>query len=143
MEPAECREACEYLVEQARGIRRPLDMRLLINSFKDFIDWREYRRGCHRPGHVDTRLKERPIGLDVAAVKRFAGRAAEKREHLRIVAELETTVAEPQDRVQAFFSRTGESRPGHTAGSVNGNPSHDSAPNSWLPGLHTAHQMRK
>jgi hypothetical protein len=111
MDASECLEVCEHLVEQARGLRDQLNMRLLVKSYKYYLDWRECRTGCHWHDLVGTDLKGRPIKLDVAAVKTFRQRVGQKQDELRIASELAATVSDTPEQVRLWIERTGKSRP--------------------------------
>jgi hypothetical protein len=39
MSPAQCREVCEYLIGTIHSLSRNLDMRLLVNSFRDYLQY--------------------------------------------------------------------------------------------------------
>lgn len=109
MDPAECQEVCEHLVDQARGLNRQLDMRTLINAYKDYLQWRECQSGCHWRDMVATRLKERPIGLE--EVKTFRDRAAQKQDELELAAEIAAATSDRQERLHRWHERTGKSEP--------------------------------
>jgi hypothetical protein len=47
LEPAACREVCEYLIDLSVSLTRSLDMRLLINSLHDRLQWEERDAACH------------------------------------------------------------------------------------------------
>lgn len=106
--PAECREVCDHLVEQARGLNRAMDMRTLINAFKDYLQWRECQSGCHWRDMVSTRLKERPISLE--EVKTFGERATQKEAELAVAREV-AVIANRQERFRLWKERTGKSEP--------------------------------
>lgn len=107
IDPTECLEVCEYLVDQARGLNRQLDMRTLINGFKDYVQWQECQSGCHWRDMLATRLKERPIALEEA--KTFRERDEQKLDQLEIAQEIEKTTRDRQERFKLWKERTGKS----------------------------------
>ena len=70
MEPAECMEVCEFIIDTCRGLGRAMDMRMLINGYQDYLQWSENESGCHWRDLVGTRIKERPIGVNGQVVLR-------------------------------------------------------------------------
>lgn len=106
MDPAECWEICEFIIDECRGLNRALDMRLLINGFSDYLQWRDCDSGCHWQDLVETRIKYRAIAIK--EVKGPGIRAAQKQEELKIAAELKM-VKSREKRCQQWMERTGKS----------------------------------
>jgi hypothetical protein len=107
--PAECREICEFIVEQSRSLHRALDMRLLLNGFMDYLSWQEGDAGCHWRDMLATRLKERPITF---AVRPDLGtRADRRRRELAIAREIIETTTDRHERLRLWVERTGKSEP--------------------------------
>jgi hypothetical protein len=104
MTPAECLEVCEFLIEQSRSLHRPLDMRMLVNSFMDFLAWQDCDAGCHWQDMVATRLKERPISFAVKPV--LGTRAERKQRELEIAREIAETTGDRQERLRLWQERT-------------------------------------
>ena len=108
LKPAACREVCEYLIEQSLTLTRSLDMRLLINSFHDRLQWEERDAACHWKDLVATRLRERPAapanGLKVGSQR------SRKRNEQLIVQEILSTSKDPQEQVRLWVERTGKSQ---------------------------------
>lgn len=108
MEPAACQQVCEFLIEQSLTLTRSLDMRLLINSFHDRLQWEERDAACHWKDLVATRLRERPAtstnGLKVGSQK------ARKQSERAIVEEILNTSKDPQEQVRLWGERTGKSQ---------------------------------
>ena len=104
---AECREVCDFLVSQARGLHRPMDIRTLYNAFKDYLQWRECQSGCHWRDLVATRLKERPIGME--KVKTSEQVAQQKEEELEIAREV-ANMPNRQEGYRIWKERTGKSK---------------------------------
>jgi hypothetical protein len=106
--PAECREVCDHLVEQARGLHRQMDMRTLINAFMDYLQWRESQSGCHWRDMVATRLKERPIGVE--EVRTYQQRASQKQAELEVAREV-ANIPNRHERFRVWKEKTGKSEP--------------------------------
>ena len=107
MDPKECSAVCEFIIEQCRGLNRSLDMRMLINGFRDYFQWRECQSGCHWHDLVATRVKERPIALEEAKTHR--DRAVQKQEELAIAKEIKETTTCRDERRKLWEERTGKS----------------------------------
>ena len=83
MAPIECFEVAEFLISQIHSLARNLDMRLLVNCFRDYLqhrdketqtDWRdlvisELKQLVTAPeARVDRLARERLIALEIAAL---------------------------------------------------------------------------
>jgi len=109
MDPDECAGVCEFIVAQCRGLNRAMDLRLMLNGFQDYLQWRDCQAGCHWRDLVATRVKERPIGLE--EVKTYTERDAQKAAELAVARELETTKLSRAERTRLWQERTGKSEP--------------------------------
>jgi hypothetical protein len=88
LEPADCLLVCEYVIAESLAMRRPLDMRALVNAFGDYLQWEEGDAGCHWQDLVAARLKERVVAFrSEVAVGGRAQRKARERELARQIAE--------------------------------------------------------
>jgi hypothetical protein len=106
MDPSECMEVCEFIITQCRGLRRAMDMRMLINSFQDFLQYRAYESGCHWHDLVATRIKERPIALEEA--RTHHERSIEKANDLAIAKEIFLATQCRQERLRMWKEKTGK-----------------------------------
>lgn len=107
MDAGECLVVCEFIVAQCRGLTRAMDLRLLLNGFQDYLQWRECQAGCDWQDLVATRVKERPIGL--AEVRTYAERDAQKVSELEVARELGAADLDREGRARAWRERTGKS----------------------------------
>jgi hypothetical protein len=107
LEPATCREVCEYIIEQSLSLTRSLDMRLLINSFHDRLQWEESDADCHWRDLVATRLRERPA---TDGGSKPGSRNSQKRSERAIVEEILKSSTNPQEQVRLWSERTGKSQ---------------------------------
>ena len=48
---------------ESMSLHRPLGMRLMINSFCGYLQWREGEAGVHWKDAIAARVRERPTGL--------------------------------------------------------------------------------
>lgn len=107
MSPDECLEVCEFLVVQSRSLQRPLDMRMLVNSFTDFLTWRECETGCHWHDLAATRLKERPTTF--ASPPDLGTRADRRQRELDAAREIAATTSDRAGRKRLWAERTRKS----------------------------------
>jgi hypothetical protein len=56
----ECLEVAEFIIRESSGLRRPLDMRLLVNAFADRILAEDHESGCGWRDLVASTLRGRP-----------------------------------------------------------------------------------
>ena len=56
MSADECETVCDFVILESQSKLCHLDMRLLDNSFRDFLQWREGHSACHWQTLVATRL---------------------------------------------------------------------------------------
>lgn len=59
MTPDECETVCDFVVLESQSKLCHLDMRLLDNAFRDYLQWREGHSTCHWQVLVATRLDGR------------------------------------------------------------------------------------
>jgi len=105
--PSECLEVCEFIIEQSMALHWQLNMRALVNSFQDRLQWEENESGCHWRDLVASRLRERPTWFREEVV--VSGRAARKAAEQQIASEIKDLPRE--ERARAWRERTGKSEP--------------------------------
>lgn len=105
--PVDCRAVCEFVIDECMGLNRPLDLRLLINGFRDFLQWQDCDSGCHWRDMVSARVKRRPTRLE--EVQSAGGRAAQKQMELQIAAQISEQTNDRAERRQLWFEQTGKS----------------------------------
>jgi hypothetical protein len=106
--PGACQEVCEYLIEQSLSLRRSLDMRLLINSFNDRLQWEAQDATCHWKDLVTARTRERPTAL--LDGKNVVSRMGRKQREHEIVAEILATSKDKAEQTRLWAERTGKSQ---------------------------------
>jgi hypothetical protein len=107
--PSVCVEVCEFVIEECRGLNRPLDMRLLVNALGDYVQAAEYGTGCGWRDLVVSRIRERSTHFREAVV--VGGREERKRREVEIVREICAATADRAERVARWAARTGKSQP--------------------------------
>jgi hypothetical protein len=60
MSPDECLEVSDFIVTEFGELNRPLDLRLLMNGFKDFLQWKTGNSIKHWTELLLGRISERP-----------------------------------------------------------------------------------
>jgi hypothetical protein len=86
LSPSDCREVVDAIIERSSRIQRNLDLRLLINTFKDRLQWENGAAETHWLDLLESRIRERilpPKG-------RRAMRAEEELAVARRIADLPT-----------------------------------------------------
>ncbi len=109
LDPSECLDVCEFIIDECRGLHRSLDMRLLVNSFQDHLQWRDCQAGCHWHDLVSTRVKERPITLEEA--RSIQDRTVQKEQELAIAGEIRAATTDRAERFRLWHEKTKKSEP--------------------------------
>jgi hypothetical protein len=108
LEPDVCQEVCEYLIQQSRGMHRPLDIRLLMTSFEDRLMWEEGESACHWKDLVNSRVREGPTDFKEAVDKR--PRDERRMREVAIIREIFAATNDSSERVRLWKEPTGKSR---------------------------------
>ncbi len=106
MTPEECLEVCEFLVAESKSLLCHLDMRLLDNSFRDYL---QHRQG-HSSSHWRTLVAARLAGRKGELLETVPGRQQELEEDL---AAMEAALREQptvQEAQEVWCRTTGKSR---------------------------------
>src|ERR1043165_2653327 len=61
MSAAQCHEVCEFLIGEINSLARNLDMRLLVNSFRDFLQFQAGETQTHWHDLVKSELKQQVV----------------------------------------------------------------------------------
>jgi hypothetical protein len=75
LDPAECMEVRQRVIDRLAETKRNLDIRLMVNGFKDFLQWRNGDSKLHWHDLLEGRLSERTTA---PAYKSKAIKTAEK-----------------------------------------------------------------
>jgi hypothetical protein len=93
IKPAQCLEICEYLIAEINSLAKNLDMRLLVNACRDYLQYHDGETKTHWQDLLKSELKqqvvvpeskperlvrERQIALEIAAMPGLSGAEREK-----------------------------------------------------------------
>jgi hypothetical protein len=106
MDAPECLDVCEHVIGQCRGLNRMLDMRMLVNSFEDYLQWRDCRSGCHWRDLVSARVKERPTMI--SETHNATARSAQQQHELAVARRL-LGMENRQERFSIWQEEVGKS----------------------------------
>jgi hypothetical protein len=107
--PAECAGVAEYVIEQSAALHRPLDMRLLVKGFHDYLLWEESESACHWHDLVASHLKETATAFREKVER--GSRAARKHQETEIAREIAAATRDRKKRFRMWHERTGKSEP--------------------------------
>jgi len=96
--PFECWEVGSYIKERFAKLNRTLDLRLLLNGFKDYLQ--------HKNGHSKTDWQTLLEGRMSEQVV-YLGRATQKAEQSRIALEIHSLKAPNAAKLKLWQDRTG------------------------------------
>ncbi len=108
LEPEPCGEVARHLLAECQAARCPLDLRLLINAYGDYLLWESGKSGSHWHDLVSASVRE--------AVAHFrheidASPAEEKKARRRqLVREIIGATADAKEQERQYIERTGHSR---------------------------------
>lgn len=108
VEPAQCLEIVEFVVSESTKVNRDLDLRLLVNSFEDYLQVEELDAGCCWQDLVASRIRER-VSI-VGPVLSYETRARRKVRELEVAREI--VGLSPEARLHAWQERV--SPPGNS-----------------------------
>jgi hypothetical protein len=108
LEAAECEMVVEHLLRECRATGCPLDLRLLRNSYLDYLQWEADRSACGWMDLVASRVREAAShfreGVNALSQE-------ERRAHRRgVVRELLKQTADLEEQLRLYKERTGKSR---------------------------------
>jgi len=106
MSPAQCHEVCEYLIGEIHSLARNLDMRLLVNSFRDYLQYHDGETQTHWKDLVKSELEQQVV-VPESQPQRLA---RERQLALEIAAMSDLSAAE---RERLFHEKTGTSGRGY------------------------------
>ena len=98
LDPAECVEVVEFIIEQSAQINRNLDLRLLVNALEDRLQAEDLEAGCSWQDLVASRIRECPSIADQP--QSFDLRAKRKQEELAVAREI--VGLSPNERLKAW-----------------------------------------
>lgn len=102
--PEECREVVDVIVERSARLDRHPDMRLMVNSFLDRLQWANGEAETHWLDLLDSRMK----GRVVTPAGGVGVRAQRKQQELDVLRRIAGLPA--QERLQEWMRTTGKSK---------------------------------
>ena len=108
LDPAQCAEITDYLIQQCHAAGCPLDLRLLTNSYLDYLQWQADQTACDWRDLVAARVREAASHFrhEVNTLS-----AEERRAHRRkVVREILRETGDPAEQERLYAERTGKSR---------------------------------
>jgi hypothetical protein len=104
LSPEACREVADEIVERSARLSRNLDLRLLVNTFKDRIQYENGASVTHWLDLLDSRMKERVV----APAGGYGVRAEQKSKEFAVLRQ--TAGLSPQERLAVWVRETGNSQ---------------------------------
>lgn len=98
--PDECWEVCVRIVERLAILQRALDLRLLMNGFRDFLQWRTDNSRNHWHNLLESRMQQKPVF-------KYKSRAEIKADEARIAADIYTRGLSTAKAVALWKEKTG------------------------------------
>jgi hypothetical protein len=106
MSPKQCKEVCEFLIAEILPLARSLDMRFLVNAFRDYLQHQDGETRTHWQDLIRSELKQQ-----ATVPESQADRLARERQIALEIAALPSLTA--AERAQRFNERTGTSIRGY------------------------------
>jgi hypothetical protein len=106
--PEQCEEVARFLLTECRTASCSLDLRLLINSYQDYLLWDGDHSGCHWQDLVATRTREAATHFrcEVETLSQEERRTLRR----KVIREIESETNDPNERLRLYIERTGKSR---------------------------------
>jgi hypothetical protein len=99
MTPAECWEVVSHIIARLEGMQRPLDLRLVDQGFRCYLQWKNGEADLHWHLLLDGILREQVL---------YRGRAEQKAEESRIALEIHNLKKVPiAEKLRLWNQRTG------------------------------------
>lgn len=98
--PTECLEVREYIISELERLNRPVDLRLLMNGFRDYLQWKNGDSGSkHWKELISGRMAERPVVVE--------RRADKKASESKIALEINRKKLSAAEKVEEWKKTTG------------------------------------
>jgi hypothetical protein len=104
LSPDECWEVGQYISTRLEELHRHLDLRLLMNGFKDYLQFKTQNATNHWHVLLDGRMQERVV---------YRGRAEQKAEESRVALEIHKMRVPLAKKLQLWGEKTGLSQPAY------------------------------
>lgn len=111
MSPNQCSEVCEYIIAQSGRLHHPMDLRLLVHGFHDFIQWDASDAANHWHDLVLSRIRDRPTTTTATTSRPMIGSRSERiAQELAIVRQIVAATSDTDEQVKRWHDETGKSR---------------------------------
>jgi hypothetical protein len=106
--PAECLEVTRYMIGECRATGCPLDLRLQVNAYRDYLQWNSDLSHCHWRDLVSSRVREAAHHFREGVTRLSQEeRRAQRREVIR---EILRQTNDTEEQVRLYAERTSKSR---------------------------------
>jgi hypothetical protein len=104
----ECVKVTQHMILECRAAGCPLDLRLQVNAYSDYLLWESDQSRCGWQDLVTSRVREAAhhFRVELSRLSQEARRA----ERRRVVAEIVGLTTDPEERIRLYQERTGKSR---------------------------------
>ena len=109
MTPVECGQVCAFIEEQACMLQSPLNMRLLINGYATYIQWKAGLSGTHWQDMLRGEIRGQAPHLFTKSViiKKPLSRLEGLAQDRQIAREILAQTTDSKERLQLWTERTG------------------------------------
>jgi hypothetical protein len=104
LSPDACKEVVGEIIDRANRLKRNLDLRLMVNTFLDRLQWENGEAELHWVDHLETRMRERVL----ASANALGVRAAYKDKEFGVLRQIASLP--PQERLEIWTKETGKSQ---------------------------------
>jgi hypothetical protein len=108
LEPAKCEEVADYLVRECRAAGCPLDLRLLHNSYLDYLLWEGDNASCAWQDLVSSRVRE--VAYHFRHELNTLSQEERRAQRRAVVREILLQTADHSEQLRLYKERTGKSR---------------------------------
>jgi hypothetical protein len=107
MDADECHEVCEFLISESAQLHGPLDVRLLVRAFRDYLQFEAGHAGSHWKNLVATAVRGQVTTL--RGPVQLGSRADRKQAELDTLRDILASTNDRQERLRLWQERTGKS----------------------------------
>jgi hypothetical protein len=108
LESSKCMEVCEFLIKKCQKEYCPLDLRLMDNSFRDYLQWDANHTKFNWKDLVTARVKQRASDFEHGV--NVMSRSERLDGDRQVVREIIEAANDPQEQVRLWEARTGRGK---------------------------------
>jgi hypothetical protein len=101
LSPDECWEVTAFVIGRLEELQRGLDLRLLVNGFHDYLQWKTGNSNLHWHVLLEGRMKEEIV---------YVGRAEQKARQTRLALEIHQQDLSTKEKIALWTEKTGLSQ---------------------------------